>query len=165
MAEIGEQVRLGREFAGHVIVVEVKNLEIPKAVKLRRKREVEDIVGEIEAAEVGNVGDLRRDGAGDGVGGGGEVKEEAEVADVRGEEAGEAEVGDVDSNDVAAGAVAGDPLPSTVVGTVGVPRGEGRLRVVGDGGLDGEQGAVLRHPRRSSGGAKGEVEVEDEEEK
>lgn len=83
------------------------------------------------------------------------------MADVRGEDAGEAEVGDVDSSDVAAGAVAGDPLPRAVVCSVGVPGGEGRLGVVGDGGLDGEQGAVLRHPRRSSGGAKGEEEVEE----
>lgn len=47
MAEIGKQIRLRRDVPGHVIIVEVENLEIFETIKLRREAEVEDIVGEI----------------------------------------------------------------------------------------------------------------------
>lgn len=95
MAQIGKQISLRREVPGHVIIVEVKNLEVPKAVKLWGEAEVKHIVGKIEVAEVGYVGNLRRNRTRDEVGGNGEIDKEPELSHVWRERTGETEVGDV----------------------------------------------------------------------
>ena len=46
-----------REHAGHVVVVEVEDLEVLEARELRGEGFVEDIVGEVEEAEAGESGE------------------------------------------------------------------------------------------------------------
>lgn len=64
------------------------------------------------------------------------------MSDVVGESAGEVVAGEVERSNVAAG-VAGDTGPGAVAGG-GVPGGKSRLRVVGNGCPEGEEGTVLR---------------------
>lgn len=95
MPHLSKQIRLRRDFPGHIVVVNVENFEVLQAVELRGEAEIEDVVGEVKVAEIGDVGDLGRHGSGEGIGSNREVNEKAQATDVRGEDACEAQVGDI----------------------------------------------------------------------
>ncbi|KOM31660.1 hypothetical protein LR48_Vigan01g121500 [Vigna angularis] len=71
------------EGTGHVVVVEVKDLEIDEAGEVGGEGGVEGVVGEVEMAEGGECGEGGRDWAGELVVGEGEVGEETEVQERR----------------------------------------------------------------------------------
>lgn len=82
MAKAGHFRHNERQIPSHVVVVEVKNLEVLELRELRREGAVEDIVGKVEESEARNLGDLRRDWTGKLVGSDGEVGEERKATQV-----------------------------------------------------------------------------------
>lgn len=131
MAEV-KHLRDGeRECAGHVVVVEVEDLEALEARELRGKGLVKGIVREVEEAEGREGGESRRNGAGELIVGEGEIGEEWEVSYVGGESPGEMESGEVESDNVAV-SIACDAEPGTVRGG-SIPRRENGWSGIGNG--------------------------------
>ncbi|KOM26923.1 hypothetical protein LR48_Vigan346s000500 [Vigna angularis] len=92
-----------RKWVGHVVVVEVEDLESLDTRELWGKGLVEAIVGEVEEAKGREGGERRRDGVGELIVGEGEIGEEWEVSYVDGESPGVVESGELKSDDVAMG--------------------------------------------------------------
>ena len=116
MAEVRHFNDSQRQLTGHVVVVEIEDLEVLEGSELGWESAVENVVGEVEVAESRERRELRRNGAGELVRGDGEVRKEAKVGEVRGESAGEVEAGEVKRCHVTvSGVAARDARPCAVV--------------------------------------------------
>lgn len=132
-----------RQVTGHIIVIQVKDLQIFELRELRWEGAIENIVRKIKKPKARNDRELGWDGAGELVGGEGELLEEAKVSNIRGESTGEVKTGEVKGSNVTASRVTGNTMPRAErVG--GVPRSECRLGII-NGGFDREKGLVFRH--------------------
>lgn len=162
MAEIWQLYDHKRQVPRHIIVIQIKNLQIVEQGELQGQCTINEIVREVKVFKRRDGRDLRRNGAGNLIGREGEIREKPERTQVRRESTREIQSCKVEADDVAT-EIAGDSGPSTV-GSGGVPSGERRLGVIGKRALEREKSAIFRQVRRK-GEMKMEVKKEKEKEK
>lgn len=121
MAEARQVDDVERQISGHVVVIEVENLESLELGELSREGAIEDIVGQVEEPQPRNRRDLGRNRTRELVISDGEIRQEPEVSQVRRESAGEVQSREVQGGHVAT-RVARDMCPRAVTGG-GVPVG------------------------------------------
>ena len=101
------------QISGHIVVVQVQNLQALEAPELRGESFVENVVREVKMSETGNKRELRRDWADEIVGSKGKVDKEAKMGDIGGKRAREIEAGEIESDDMTS-SVAGNTTPAAV---------------------------------------------------
>lgn len=87
VSEIRHFCNRKRQISGHVVVVQVQNLQALKAPELRGESFVEKVVGDIKISETGDKRELRGYWADEIVGSEGKVDKEAKMGDIGGERA------------------------------------------------------------------------------
>lgn len=158
MAEIRQLDDHKRQAPGHIVVIQIENLQILEQRELRGECTVNNIVRDVEAFKRRYGRDLRRNRAGNLIIRDGKIGEESKIGKVRRQSTGEVHPGEVEADDMPAG-IAGDARPGAVGGG-GVPSGERGSGIIGNGALLGEKRAVFGEVSRN-----GVVEMEVKKEK
>lgn len=89
MSKIGQIIKSNRKFTGHIVIINVENIQVPEMGKLGRETQVENIVREVKVTQIWYKREFNRNGSRELVNSYRKIEQKTEMTNFRRKSTGE----------------------------------------------------------------------------